>query len=287
MVSIRLDNVSLRYPVPRGVHLSAHPGSRVGGRFGGIGGHGGYVTALDGVSFEVQAGDRLGLIGTNGAGKTSLLKVIYGIYEPSSGTVSTNGRVDALFNINLGFRPQASGRRNIVLRGLINGWSEDEIDARTDEIIAFSELGEFIDMPFKSYSQGMGARLAFSIATTLEPEILLMDEWIGAGDADFQAKAKRRMNELAEKAGIIILASHQPDLLRRTCNKVLELEHGHVKHFGEMDKTFAPDLDDDDALALPAPGLKTSPPKAKPARRPAKAKRPAGNRATRRQPAAR
>ena len=139
--------------------------------------------------------------------------------------------MDALFNINLGFRAEATGRRNIVLRGLINGWTEREIEDRMEDIIAFSELGEFIDMPFKSYSQGMGARLAFSIATTLEPEILLMDEWIGAGDADFQAKAKARMNELAAKAGIIILASHQNDLIARTCNKVLELEHGRVKRF--------------------------------------------------------
>ena len=118
-----------------------------------------------------------------------------------------------------------------LLRGLINGWSEDEIAAKTDEIVEFSELGQFIDMPFKSYSQGMGARLAFSIATAMEPEILLMDEWIGAGDADFQQKAARRMDELAEKAGIIILASHQPELIERTCNRVLELEHGRVMRF--------------------------------------------------------
>ena len=161
--------------------------------------------------------------------------MLYGIYEPTAGSLEIGGRVDALFNISLGFRPEATGRRNILLRGLINGWTEAEIAERTEEIIAFSELGEFIDMPFRSYSQGMAARLAFAIATTLEPEILLMDEWIGAGDASFQEKAKSRMNELAEKAGIIVLASHNEELLKKTCNKRLELEKGRVKAFGDAD----------------------------------------------------
>jgi len=235
MVSISAHDLRLVYKVRE--KLSLRPRDKRVERTGGtISGSGSkrFVTALDGVSFELEAGDRLGLVGANGAGKTTLLKVLYGIYEPNGGRLDINGRVDALFNINLGFRPEATGRRNILLRGLINGWSEAEIDARTDEIIAFSELGEFIDMPFKTYSQGMGARLAFSIATTLEPQILLMDEWIGAGDADFQAKATVRMDELAEKAGIIILASHQPDLIARTCNKLLELEHGRVKRFGPL-----------------------------------------------------
>ncbi len=237
MVSITTADLRLVYQVREKLTLRPRD-RRVEGKTGGtISGSGNrrYVTALDGVSFQLQAGDRLGLVGANGAGKTTLLKVLYGIYEPSGGSLAINGRVDALFNIDLGFRPEATGRRNILLRGLINGWSEAEIEAKTEEIIAFSELGEFIDMPFKSYSQGMGARLAFSIATALDPEILLMDEWIGAGDIDFQAKAARRMDELADKAGIIILASHQPDLIARTCNKLLELEHGHVKRFGPVE----------------------------------------------------
>lgn len=243
MVSISASKLGLVYQVRE--KLSLRPRDtrvpQAGGTIGGTGNRR-YVTALDDVSFELEAGDRLGLIGANGAGKTTLLKVLYGIYEPSAGSLSVNGRVDALFNINLGFRAEATGRRNILLRGLINGWTEAEIDARTEEIIAFSELGEFIDMPFKSYSQGMGARLAFSIATTLEPEILLMDEWIGAGDAAFQEKAKNRMNELAKKAGIIILASHQNDLIARTCNKILELEHGRVKRFTTALEHFGPEF---------------------------------------------
>jgi ABC-type polysaccharide/polyol phosphate transport system ATPase subunit len=234
MVSIKAENVSLAYKVRQKLTLAnkVRPLTRTGGTLAGIGKHR-YVQALDGVTFDLVAGDRLGLVGGNGAGKTTLLKVLYGIYEPSGGVLSIEGKVDALFNISLGFRPLATGRRNIELRGLINGWSPAEIGGRMDEIIEFSELGEFIDMPFKSYSQGMAARLAFSIATTFEPEILLADEWIGAGDADFQQKARHRMSELAEKAGIIVLASHNADLIKRTCNKVLELERGKVKRFGE------------------------------------------------------
>lgn len=230
MVSIRAHDLHLNYQVREKLTLRPRD-TRVPQTGGTISGSGSrrFVTALDGVSFELEAGDRLGLVGANGAGKTTLLKVLYGIYEPTAGRLDIRGKVDALFNINLGFRPEATGRRNIVLRGLINGWTEAQIAERTEEIIEFSELGEFIDMPFKSYSQGMGARLAFAIATTLEPEILLMDEWIGAGDASFQKKATDRMNALAEKAGIIVLASHSEELLKKTCNKRLELEKGRVK----------------------------------------------------------
>ncbi len=233
MVSLRARNVCLRYPLPAGVRLGGGMGVAVGGRFSrGSGAR--YVTALEDVSFELEAGDRLGLVGSNGAGKTTLLKVLYGIYEPTSGSVQTRGRIDALFNINLGFRQEATGRRNIVLRGLINGWSSRQIEKRVDEIIAFSELGDFIDMPLKTYSAGMSTRLAFAIATSFEPEILLMDEWLGAGDKSFQDKAKARMDEIVARAGIIVLASHNDTLIRRVCNKVLVLEKGTVKEFGPL-----------------------------------------------------
>lgn len=239
MVSIRAKNVSLTYAVREKLTLAqrdrrpAAAGGRIDEKAGKR-----LVRALEGVSFELTAGDRLGLVGANGAGKTTLLKVLYGIYEPTQGRVEINGRVDALFNIKLGFRQEATGRRNIELRGLINGWSREEIAARMEDIIEFSELGDFIDMPFKSYSQGMAARLAFSIATSLEPEILLMDEWIGAGDPNFQDKARKRMETIAEKAGIIVLASHNHALLKRTCNKVLELDGGQVTTFQAAEKWF-------------------------------------------------
>lgn len=230
MVYIKLDKVSLVYKLHDKLTLSA-PDRRLGTTGGRIEGSGRkqFVQALDDVSFELTAGDRLGLIGPNGAGKTTLLKVLYGIYEPSGGKVAIEGKVDALFNINIGFRREATGRRNIVLRGLINGWSEAEIEEKMEDIIAFSELGDFIDLPFKAYSQGMAARLAFSVATALEPEILLMDEWIGAGDSSFQEKAKRRMDELAEKAGIIVLATHSENLIRSVCTKRLMLRAGRME----------------------------------------------------------
>ncbi|MDB5506209.1 MAG: O-antigen export system ATP-binding protein rfbE [Devosia sp.] len=240
MVFIHADNVRLSYTVRQKLSL-AWPRRRLeatGGRIVSKGRHH-TVTALDGISFDIAAGDRLGLVGSNGSGKTTLLKVLYGIFEPTAGRIETHGRADALFNISLGFRKEATGRRNIVLRGLVNGWTPDEIESRMDAIIDFSELGEFIDLPFKAYSQGMSARLAFSVATSLEPEILLMDEWIGAGDASFQEKAKKRMAAIAEKAGIIVLASHNTSLLQRTCNKILELEKGRVKYFGDAEEWFA------------------------------------------------
>lgn len=198
-----------------------------------------FLQALQGVSFALESGDRLGLVGRNGAGKTTLLRVLYGIYPPSEGSVSFRGRIDALFNINLGFRREATGRRNIQLRGLINGWSRQEIAERMDEIIEFSDLGEFIDMPYKAYSQGMAARLAFAVATSFQPEILLMDEWIGAGDPQFQERARQRMRALTKGAGIVILASHNHQLLQKTCSKVLELEAGQVRYFGDADSYFS------------------------------------------------
>lgn len=246
MVAIRAHDLGLTYRLRPQLELArfdrrmkavprpSHPHGRIAH-------HGGKrsVEALRGVSFTLQAGDRLGLVGSNGAGKTTLLKVLYGIYEPTAGSVTTHGRVDALFNINLGFRREATGRRNVELRGLINGWGSDEIARRMDDIIAFSELEDFIDMPFKAYSQGMAARLAFAVATSLEPEILLMDEWIGAGDRWFQQKARARMEEIAEHAGIIVLASHNHGLLQRVCTKILHLERGVVNSFGTAEEYFA------------------------------------------------
>jgi ABC-type polysaccharide/polyol phosphate transport system ATPase subunit len=229
MVSIRLDNVGLIYPVRQKLTMS-RPDARLprpGGRITDTG-RLRHVTALDAISFALRAGARLGLVGPPGAGKTTMHKVLYGIFRPTSGTLDVEGRRDAMFNISLGFRREATGRRNIELRGLINGWTPNEIAGRMEQIIEFSELGDFIDMPFKSYSQGMSARLAFSIATSFEPEIMLMDEWLGAGDTDFQQKARQRMAEMAQRAGIIVLASHNRSLLQRTCNRILELEHGRL-----------------------------------------------------------
>lgn len=236
MVSLSAHNLSVVYQLPRKFSLSGQltPATPAGGQLNNR-----FVTALNGVGFSLNSGDRLGLVGANGSGKTTLLRTLFGILEPTSGHINLEGKVDALFNINLGFRREASGRRNIILRGLINGLSRKEIERQMDAIIEFSELGEFIDLPLKSYSQGMSARLAFSIATSLEPQILLMDEWIGAGDTDFQQKARNRMSELAEAAGIVVLASHNQNLIRRTCNKILSLQKGELSFFGPTDDYFS------------------------------------------------
>ena len=201
--------------------------------------HHDHIQALRNISFSLRSGDRLAIVGSNGSGKSTLLKVIAGIYAPTSGSIQTHGRLDALLNIRLGFRPHATGRRNIILRGLIHGWSMTEIDQRMAQIIAFSELEEFIDLPFQLYSQGMAARLAFAAATSFDPEILLLDEWIGAGDVQFQRKASVRMKELVGRAGILVLASHNTELLRRTCNKALHLEKGELKIFDDIDTVLS------------------------------------------------
>lgn len=240
MVSIDAQDLTLVYNIRQRLSLARrkHDGAPHAGKIAGHGRHR-HVRALSEVSFLLTEGERLGLVGHNGAGKTTLLKVLYGIYAPTTGHVDVRGRIDALFNIGLGFRPEATGRRNIILRGLINGWTRRQINGKMDEIIEFCDLGDFIDIPMKYYSQGMAARLAFSVATCLDPEILLMDEWIGAGDASFQIKARARMQKIADKAGIIVLASHNQNLLRNICTQILELEDGRVKRMMSATEYFS------------------------------------------------
>jgi len=238
MTHIRADNLALTYRPPQQALFRAPRALRPAGANVAVPNPLGDVQALRGISFELTDGARLGLVGHNGAGKTTLLKLLFGIFEPSAGTIEVDGRRDALFNINLGFRRNATGRRNIYLRGLINGRTKQEIAALETQIIEFSELGDFIDAPMKTYSAGMAARLAFSIATALEPDILLMDEWIGAGDPEFQEKARARMRELADRASIMVLASHNHALLRRVCTHILELENGTMRQLSDADSFF-------------------------------------------------
>ncbi|WP_421852695.1 ABC transporter ATP-binding protein [Oricola sp.] len=194
--------------------------------------------ALDDVSFKVNAGDRLALVGPNGAGKSTLLLALAGIYAPTAGTIAVDGRLEALFNPRLGFKPEATGRRNVILRGLVQGWSRAKIEQAVDDIVDFAELGSLIDMPLRSYSQGMAARLAFATSTAFAPDILLMDEWIGAGDKSFQAKAADRMKSFIDKTGIVIIASHNDGILRRLCNKAIRLKKGHVAEYGPIDNVI-------------------------------------------------
>ncbi len=236
MVRLEAFNLMLDYPIIERRSLTARlrqigPAEQTG--------RSQIVHALRDVTLRLDAGSRLALIGPNGSGKSTLLKVLYGIYPPTSGSLNVSGSKDALFNIQLGFRREATGRRNIELRGLINGWTRAEVRERTDEIVAFSELGDFIDLPIKLYSQGMAARLAFAIATSGRPDILLMDEWIGAGDASFQKKAKTRLAAMLNDAGIIVLASHNQAILKATCTHGLVLQRGKTAFLGRLEEALA------------------------------------------------
>lgn len=197
-----------------------------------------HFDVLRDISLELKQGDRLGIIGRNGSGKSTLLRLLHGVYQPQRGFVDIDGVTDALFELGLGTRPTATGYQNIILGGLMRGFTKDEIEEHIPSIIEFSELAEFIHMPMSTYSAGMRMRLLFSIATSFEPEILLLDEWVSAGDASFRQKAGERMNEHVEKAGILVIASHSSRLLQKTCNKALWLEQGRVVRLGDLDSVF-------------------------------------------------
>lgn len=197
-----------------------------------------YILALNHLSFTIERGTRLGIIGRNGSGKSTLLRVLGKIYAPTSGRLITQGQISSLFNLNLGIQPDVSGRENILIRGLVKGWSRKQIKERMPDIIEFSELEEFIDLPIRTYSDGMKMRLLFAIATSFAPEILLLDEWIGAGDANFQKKAADRMNSLVAESGITVIASHNRNLLKNVCDKGMWLDQGIMRAFGTVDEVY-------------------------------------------------
>jgi lipopolysaccharide transport system ATP-binding protein len=230
---LRANRVSLEFPLPssREHAIEQATGAPLGGQ---LVAHGGkhYVRALDGISLDLRDGDRLALIGHNGSGKSTLLRVLAGIYHPSAGNIEASGSVSGIFNINLGFRQEASGYRNLVLKGLMAGRSRAEIEAALPEIAEFTGLGPYLDMPLHSYSQGMAMRLAFAATTAFTNDILVMDEWIGAGDAGFQEKIIARMNDFLHATTIIVVASHSANLLRRIANRAVWLEHGRIRAAG-------------------------------------------------------
>ena len=228
MVAISVQELTLRFPV-YGVDaksLKKHVARvTVGGRLG-MHAHATHVTALSNINLELKAGDRLGLIGHNGSGKTTLLRALSGAYEPDEGRVEVFGRIASLLDLNLGIDPTATGLDNIYLRGRVAGLSAKEIDGRMDEISEFSGLGPYLAMPLKTYSAGMQARLAFAVATSVEADVVLMDEWIAVGDVDFRDAAQARLMNLVEQAHIMVLASHELGLVKALCNKFLYMDHG-------------------------------------------------------------
>lgn len=236
MASIEFNNVSVDFPIyntnSRSLKkrlMQVATGGQLGATEQGVV----VVRALENLNFSLKDGDRVGLIGHNGAGKSTLLRLLSGVYEPSCGTVQTKGEIGSLIDISLGIDSEATGRENIYVRGGLLGMTRNEIKKHLDNIVEFSELGNFIDVPVRTYSTGMHLRLAFAVSTILRPEILVMDEWLSVGDENFKRKAEKRMTEVVQSTNILIIASHSPELILNTCNRVIWLEHGKIKMDGE------------------------------------------------------
>jgi len=186
------------------------------------------VRALDRLNFQWREGDRVGLVGHNGSGKTTLLRAVAGIYEPASGAIEVRGRVASMLSITLGMDAEATGYENIFLRGTILGLRRNRILDLVDEVVEFSEIGDYVHMPIRTYSSGMIMRLMFAISTSVQADILLMDEWLSVGDDDFADKAQKRLLGLIGNAKLLVIASHNKDLIRKMCTRVLHLEHGKI-----------------------------------------------------------
>jgi ABC-type polysaccharide/polyol phosphate transport system ATPase subunit len=235
MSEIILNNVTLNYPI-YGTNTRSFKQALVNIATGGCltkDNNKIEVRALDKISFQLNKGDKLGLIGHNGAGKSSLLRILAGIYEPQEGKLQVKGKVSSILDLSIGMQLESNGYENIRVRGIIMGFSKEEIKSTTKDIEEFTELGDFMSIPIKTYSSGMLMRLAFGMSTSFTPDILLIDEVIGAGDANFINKAKKRMEDFIEKSNILLLSSHSSDIIEQFCNKVLWLEHGKIKEFGE------------------------------------------------------
>ena len=235
MTSIVFDNVSVDFPIYnsntrslKNKLIQVATGGQLGAdKHGRV-----VVRALENISFQLKDGDRVGLLGHNGAGKSTLLRLLGGVYEPTFGKSTIIGKIGSLIDISLGIDPETTGRDNIYIRGALLGLTRSQVKVKIDEIIDFSELGDFVDMPLRTYSTGMHMRLAFSVSTIIRPEILLMDEWLSVGDESFQHKVENRLNDLVSSAKILVIASHSKELLLKTCNRLIWLEHGRIKMDG-------------------------------------------------------
>lgn len=232
MAHINLKNVVVDIPIFNSQGRSLKKtvmGVATGGRIGLTEAGKTMVRSLDEISIEIKPRERIGLVGHNGAGKSTLLRVLGKVYEPSSGIAEINGSIGSLIDISLGIDGEATGIENIYLRAALLGIPKKEVDQELDSLIKFTELGDFINMPVRTYSTGMHMRLAFAVSTMIHPDILLMDEWLSVGDANFQHKAEERLNGLIERSNILVIASHSRHLIERCCTRVIWLEHGKIK----------------------------------------------------------
>jgi lipopolysaccharide transport system ATP-binding protein len=235
MSSLDLRNVSLELPIYNADSFSFKKTLVDSTRVGKVKSKNGKVTvlALDSISLTLNEGDRLGIVGRNGSGKTSLLRLLAGVYSPTSGTIARIGKIDSLLAIGAGMDMEQDAFANIRLKLTLLGAKKSELEERTQTILDFADLGEFASLPVRTYSSGMLVRLGFAIATSFVPEILLMDEWLSAGDADFGKKAQARIREVVDSSKILAIASHSRGTIERACNQVLWLESGRMRMLGE------------------------------------------------------
>jgi ABC-type polysaccharide/polyol phosphate transport system ATPase subunit len=237
LASITLTRASVEIPIynARGRSLRSNLLRRVGGQLASDDRDVVTVKALNEVSLSLRPGDRLGLLGHNGAGKSTLLRVFSGAYEPSGGTAEIVGTVSSLLDITMGMDSELTGAENIVLRGVLVGLSIREARALTPEVAEFSELGDYLNLPLRTYSSGMLLRLAFAVSTARRRDILLLDELIGVGDASFAAKARRRVEQMMDEASILAIASHDAAIIRQYCNRAILLRGGTVVADGKVE----------------------------------------------------
>lgn len=239
MAKINFNKVNIEFPifnatgrsltssilkVATGGKLDADPNGRV------------LVKALTDISFSIVEGDKVALLGHNGAGKSTMLRALGRVYSPTRGTVEIVGDIGSLIDISFGINPEATGRENVFIRGQLLGLTKPEIADHYAEIVEFAELGDFMEMPVRTYSSGMHLRLAFAVSTVVRPEILLMDEWLSVGDADFQHKAESRLRALVSETKILVVATHSRELVEAVCTRAIWLEHGQIKMDGPVSK---------------------------------------------------
>jgi ABC-2 type transport system ATP-binding protein len=250
MVSIEIHNAFVDFPIfdaksrslKKAVLKKAILGKAVLGKaaLGKAGGHIGteskvpIIEALRDVNLTLHQGERVGLVGHNGAGKSTLLRLMSGIYEPTRGTASIQGKIAPVFDLGVGMDPELSGYENIMVRGLFLGMTRKQMQSRVDDIAEFSELGDYLTMPLRTYSTGMRVRLALGVVTSIDPEILLLDEGIGAVDAEFLAKARDRLNALVARSGMLVFASHSDEFLLDLCDTAIWMDHGCVREHGPL-----------------------------------------------------
>lgn len=241
MASITLNDINVYYPVQNDHYMSIRRAALralTGGRMYREDAQGRNFHALKNISFELHDGDSLALIGRNGAGKSTLLRTLGGFITPSQGHMAVDGQITSIFSVNGGMDIERTGYQNIYFVGRLLGLSQKEMESHIKEIEEFSELGNFLNSPIRTYSDGMKIRLGFAIVTCLKPEILILDEAIGAGDAHFIEKATKRAHALYERARILVMASHDPHILRNLCNKAMWLEHGAIKMSGKVEEVL-------------------------------------------------